>query len=165
MLINMGGTNRNRVVARFLDGRVIRGYALDFNPSCKVFHVRPTNAKGAAEHVAVRVSRLKALFFVKNLTTTSRTGSKMDPAQMKPLPSMRRVVVRFNDSEVLAGATCGYSPDRQGFFLVPLNPTTNNVRVFVVRSSVQAVRILDRDEDLAEVIEELEPDDFAKTCV
>ncbi len=76
---------------------------------------------------------------------------------------MRRIIVCFNDGEVLTGATCGYSPDRQGFVLVPLNPTTNNTRVFVVRNSLQAVRILDRDEDLAEAIGELT--DSAKTCV
>ena len=123
------------------------------------------DATGATERVTVSVSDLKALFFVKNLNTTSRTGSEMAPAQMKTPPSMRRVVVHFKDSGVLAGATCSYSPNCQVFFLVPLNPTTNNMRIFVVRSSVRTVRTLDRDDDLAEVIAELELDVSAKTCV
>ena len=158
MLIDMSGTNRSRVAAKFLDGSVVKGYALDFAPNRSVFHVRPLDPGPRGDRIAIQISQLKALFFVKDLTTTSRTGCAIHPSEAKTPPSMRRVVVEFSDGEVLAGATCGYSPDRQGFFLVPLNPTTNNVRVFVVSSSVKAVRVLELNEDLQQVLSEMETD-------
>ena len=155
MLVDVSGAHRNRITARFADGRVIRGYALDFTPNRDTFHVRPLDATGAHERVTVRVDDLKALFFVKDLSATSHTGRDLDPKEVRVPPSQRRVVVRFGDGEIVAGSTCGYSPDRQGFFLFPLNPTTNNVRVFIVRRWAETIRVLEPAEDLADVLREL----------
>jgi hypothetical protein len=52
------------------------------------------------------------------------------------------VEVTFKDGEVLVGATLGYDPKRQGFFIFPADPKGNNVRVYVVSSFVEKVRYL-----------------------
>jgi len=54
-----------------------------------------------------------------------------------------RLEVTFNDGEVIVGsALLGYNPKRQGFFIFPADPMSNNARVFVVSSAVKSVRQL-----------------------
>jgi len=48
--------------------------------------------------------------------------------------------VTFADGETLAGSTLGYDPNRQGFFVFPVDPTSNNVRVYAVTAAVKGVR-------------------------
>jgi len=46
----------------------------------------------------------------------------------------------FMDDEVIVGRTLTYRPDGHGFFVTPADPLANNIRVFVVASSVRQVR-------------------------
>lgn len=46
----------------------------------------------------------------------------------------------FKDGEVLVGTTLGYDPHRSGFFIFPVDPQGNNLRVFAVVKSVAKVR-------------------------
>ncbi len=55
-------------------------------------------------------------------------------------PTGRKVEVRFTDGETLVGSILGYDSKRQGFFLFPADPKSNNMRVFVISSSVKKVR-------------------------
>jgi hypothetical protein len=43
---------------------------------------------------------------------------------------------------VIVGTTTGYDPKRPGFFLFPIDPTANNVRVYMVASAVRSARFL-----------------------
>ena len=43
-------------------------------------------------------------------------------------------------SRVTDLTTQGYQPDRPGFFVVPVDPKSNNDRCFVVMAAVKAVR-------------------------
>jgi hypothetical protein len=38
----------------------------------------------------------------------------------------RKIVVTFADGEVICGFTTGYSKDKQGFFVIPVDPKSNN---------------------------------------
>src|SRR5437762_8105831 len=58
-----GMTETTRVVARFLDGRMLNGTTQDFFPNRPTFHVLPMDGGSGLE---VRCSQLKALFFVKS---------------------------------------------------------------------------------------------------
>ncbi len=60
----------------------------------------------------------------------------------KPLPG-KKVQVKFTDGEILLGYTQGYDPKRTGFFLLPVDPESNNERIFVVLSSLEHIQILD----------------------
>lgn len=51
-----------------------------------------------------------------------------------------RVAVTFRDGEVLVGTTENLPSSPAGLILVPADPESNNVRVFVVPSAVRSVR-------------------------
>ena len=52
----------------------------------------------------------------------------------------RRIEVTLMDDEVIVGRTLSYRADGNGFFVVPADPLANNIRIFVVSSSVRQVR-------------------------
>jgi len=54
-------------------------------------------------------------------------------------PGLMKVRITFFDGEILAGTTQGYTPEREGFFVVPLERGSNNLRIFVVSSAVKKV--------------------------
>ncbi len=45
----------------------------------------------------------------------------------------------FNDGETVRGISLGYSKERKGFFLVPLDPDSNNERIWVVADAVREI--------------------------
>ena len=55
----------NRIVARFADGRMLKGTTQDFAPPKDTFHV--IGSEGGSRPVKVAVEDLKAVFFVKSL--------------------------------------------------------------------------------------------------
>jgi hypothetical protein len=52
----------------------------------------------------------------------------------------RRIEVTLNDEEIIVGTTLNYRSSGQGFFVTPIDPLANNIRVFVVAQSVRQVR-------------------------
>ena len=50
--------------------------------------------------------------------------------------------MKFRDGEVLVGTTLGYDPKRPGFFFIPADPKTNNLKVFAIAAAVSKVRFL-----------------------
>jgi len=124
------------VVARFADGRVIKGTTQDFAPQKPMFHLYVREDAGA-RGIAVKITALKALFFVKTYDGDSKHVEDLDVASAKG-PG-RKIVVTFADGEVIAGFTTGYSRDKQGFFVIPADPGSNNARVYVVTAAVKKV--------------------------
>ncbi len=132
----------NKVVARFLDGRTIKGTTVDFSPGKPAFHVIEADAPAGSMAVSVQVSQLKAVFFVKDLAG--------DPDRVKgaatidhPLPAMgRRIRVVFKDGEVMNGTTAGYQPGRPGFFVEPLDPDANEERCYVLAEATLEIEML-----------------------
>jgi len=55
----------SKIVARFLDGKIVKGYTQNFFPNRPVFHVLPMDAAGKTDPVKIQVSELKAVFFVR----------------------------------------------------------------------------------------------------
>ncbi len=103
------------------------------------FHIHPEgDARGAA--VKIPLADLKAVFFVKTLEGDKAHVERLDLAGASG--QGRPVRVAFKDGEVIAGFTVGYAPDRPGFFVIPVDPTSNNVRIFVVRAAVAKVEFL-----------------------
>ena len=124
----------NRIVARFADGRLLKGTTQDFAPAKDTFHV--IGSEGGARPVRVAVSDLKAVFFVKSLVGNP---AYIEVKEFGGPVQGRRVQVTFKDGETLVGATQGYQPDRPGFFLTPADPKSNNERIFVVTKAVARV--------------------------
>jgi hypothetical protein len=133
---------QNKIVARFKDGRVLKGYTSDFLPTKPVFHLTSTAAPSESKAVEVRMADLKAIFFVKDLDGRPQPYThrqEFDPAR----PAVgRKIRVVFKDGEVLTGTTQGYDSSRPGFFVIPADSQSNNERCFVVTGSTQQVTFL-----------------------
>ena len=131
----------NRVVARFSDGRMIKGVTTDFVPAKDRFHVSEALAAPGVKPVEVQTKELKALFFVKDLAGNPQQADRKDFDLAHPVVG-RRIRVEFNDGEVLVGTTQGYQPGRPGFFLLPADAGSNIERCYVVSAAAHEIRFL-----------------------
>jgi hypothetical protein len=131
----------NKVVAHFVDGRLLKGFTNDFVPARGRFHVTPAEASQGARPQDVSVTDLKALFFVRDFAGNPAHGerNRFDPS--KP-PGGRKIRVIFADGETMVGTTQGYQPGRQGFFVVPAAPDSNTERCFVLNDATLEVTFL-----------------------
>lgn len=116
-----------RVVVRYADGRVLKGYA-DFDPDQPSLRLVPLSDPNA-EGVEVPVTDLKAVFFVRSFDGDPAHDESKDLYQPRP-PATRKVSVRFQDGEELVGHTRQLDRYRAGLFFTPLDPRSNNLRVF-----------------------------------
>ena len=128
-----------KVVARYRDGRVLRGYTTDFNVTRSQLHL--SSAPCSEDSLIVPLTQLKALFFVRDFSG--------DPAYVEEktfaAPAQgRKLEVTFDDGEVLVGSTLSYRPEGYGFFVHPADKKGNNARVFVASGAVRHVRFLSR---------------------
>jgi hypothetical protein len=131
----------NKVVARFADGRIVKGTTADFSPTKDHFHVIVGSAPAGATPVEVRTSDLKALFFVRDFLGDRLYNDKRDFDASRP-PAGRRIKVTFKDGEVLVGTTTGYQPARPGFFLVPADAKSNIERCYVVVAATRTINFI-----------------------
>ncbi len=138
----------NLVVARYNDGRVLKGTTRDFSANRTMFHIE---VQDSGEVVELRCRQLKALFFVRTLEGDS---SRQDLRGFVDGPQEtshgRKIAVRFRDSEFLCGYTLSWSPDREGFFLFPADTGGNNQRIYVVTAATQEIKAGPAAEALAQ---------------
>jgi len=129
------------VVARFQDGRIIKGTSLDVDPARPTFHIR--SQPGPA--VEVRMSDLKALFFVRSLEGDSARQERrsLDPADARSRGSTL-VSITFADGEVINGLTIRYPPNRPFFFVLPVDPDSNNIRILINQAAIKSMEALSR---------------------
>lgn len=131
-----------KIVVRFADGRILKGYSQDFFPNKSVFHLVRNLAKGSANHKEISVSDLKAIFFVKTFAGNPDYKERKNFVE-GDIAQGRKVEVAFVDGEILQGSVLGYNPKESGFFLFPPDPKSNNHRVFVANSAVKSFRYLE----------------------
>jgi len=128
-----------RVVARYKDGRVIKGTSLDVDPHRTIFHVRP--AQGPA--IEVSLNDLKALFFVRSLDGDAARNDAHELAD-GDVRGRGSMVVRlgFADGESITGLTIAWPPRKQFFFVVPVDSGSNNIRMLINREAVTSMEQL-----------------------
>jgi hypothetical protein len=144
----------NRVVARFNDGKLLKGYTYDFTPLKDTFYLSSRRERKSADLTEVRVDSLKAIFFVKTLEGDPDYEEKTRFDEVKnPTLKGLKIRVRFFDGEVIRGMTQGYSKNRKGFFLFPVDPQSNNDRIYVVANAVEDVKVgsAAEEEEAAEI--------------
>jgi len=127
----------NRVVCRYRDGQMVKGTTRDFLASKTVFHLH-VDGDETKPAVTVSTSDLKAVFFVKTFEGNSQHFEGISFEEAKG--HGKKIFVTFADGELLAGFATGYDLSKPGFFLFPVDAEGNNDRVFVIGSSVKAVR-------------------------
>jgi hypothetical protein len=122
------------VVARYRDGRVLKGQCRGFAPARGYLSVSPAPDASPAAATTVVLRHLKAVFFVHDLVGA--------PADLGPTPAARGrdIIVTFMDGEVASGTTLNYAADSAGFYLSPHDQRGNNLRIFVVNDAVRHVQ-------------------------
>jgi hypothetical protein len=130
-----------KVVARYANGTVIKGFTQDFFPNKDRFHVIPADRR-PGETIEVFMNRLKAVFTVRDFQGDPYYNEQKAFVKGESASGLK-LEVTFSDGEVLVGsALLGYDPKRLGNFLVPADQMSNNTRVFAVSSAVKSVRQL-----------------------
>ena len=128
----------NLIVARYADGRVLKGVTRDFSPNRGILHL---DVLDGALGVELRFRQLKALFFVRSLEGNAARddvrGFVNGPAETQ---HGKKIAVRFRDGEFVCGYTLSWSPDREGFFMFPCDAASNNQRVFVITAATLEVK-------------------------
>jgi Family of unknown function (DUF6982) len=111
--------SHRKVIARYLEGRLVKGYTFDFGPAQPRFHVfAEPSASGVSTRVFLR--DLKPLFFVRDLVGDP---ARHDGTQFPPDDATGgHVEVRFRDGGLMVGTVGGSATDSPGFFLVPADP-------------------------------------------
>ena len=139
--------SETRVVAHFLDGRLLKGTTEDFSPNRPRFHLHPLES---GPPVAIECGDLKALFFVRHLA--GDTEHKRVPGfghLANEARQGKKVAIHFSDGELLHGYALSYTSDRNGFFVVPADPMSNNFRIYVMRSATRKIVVGDQAEGLS----------------
>jgi hypothetical protein len=129
---------KNRVVVRYADGRVAKGFTFDFLPNKESFHL--VDSEDERKVTAIVATDLKAIFFVKSFAGNKEHRSSPPPCWGQV--GGQRLKVTFRDGEVVYGTTTAYTPGRRGFFIVPADETQNNERAYVFADAAASVEIL-----------------------
>jgi len=133
-----------KVVAHLIDHSVIKGTSADVDPKRPLCHVHTP----AREVVEVDLRQVKALFFVKDLAGKPGYEEAQAPAEGdQRLRGSRLVEVAFADGERLGGLMNRYPPLGPFFFMLPVDPQSNNVRILVNRDAVATMRSVDAQAD------------------
>ena len=129
--------NRNKAVVAFLDGRRLKGYIYNFSAQKDSFRLFLEQDPAQREATDVKMKDLKAIFFARDFEGNREyTESQVLISQN----GCRKAEVTFRDGEKLVGTTDAYNPQKVGFFLVPADPRSNNLRVFVITKNATQVR-------------------------
>ena len=126
----------NKIVVHCSDGEIIKGQTGDFAPAKNFFHL---NKVGSGDIQKIDIANLKAVYFVQSLDGDSAFNEKDDVDRSG---FGRKVQVEFNDGEIQIGYTQGYSPNRPGFFVIPCDPDSNNLRIFVITAATKNVQFV-----------------------
>jgi hypothetical protein len=132
------GSAWNKLVVRYLDGTLLKGFCQDFHPTRSFFHMTPSITAGA-ETSMVPMQQLKAVFFVRDF---DGDPNYVEAQTFAERPSGRKIEITFADGEQMVGSTLGYRTDGAGFFVSPADGDGNNLRVFVLPGGVKRVRYL-----------------------
>ena len=131
---------RIKVVVRYTNGKMLKGSAIDFFPNKDRFHVIPMD-KPLDKPIEVMINQLKAVFVVRDFKGVPQYVER-DGFREGESPYGSLLEVTFADGEVLVGSCMSFDLKRQGFFISPADPKSNNLRVFVICSALKRIRQL-----------------------
>ncbi len=126
----------NKIIARFIDGKILKGTTSDLVPNKTLFHLSE-DSTGAMHKIDT--NQLKAIYFVKSFEGNKEYREKTDSERVG---LGKKILVSFKDGETLVGYTQGYSPNRSLFIVFPCDPGSNNEKVFVVTGATDKVAFI-----------------------
>lgn len=123
------------VVVRYRDGSMIKGITEDFAPGVSIFTVVQEEWK----RVPIQgFEGMKAIFFVKTLDGNRLYDEQKDFAIANQFG--RKTLVSFYDKEEMSGFTLTGHTDLPEFFLFPVDPKSNNAKVYIIREAATEIR-------------------------
>jgi hypothetical protein len=130
------------VVVHFKDGRLLKGFTHDFTPIKDAFHLTSEQGKDRGSEYEINCADLKAIFFVKTLEgnkdyVEKKKFEEVDTSGLKGL----KIKAVFFDGEIIRGISLGYSKSSKGFFIIPVDPESNNERIYVITDAVRSVKV------------------------
>ncbi len=125
---------KHKVIAHHLDGTLVRGTTTNFTPKRQTFTIKLDHGSHR-----VKVADLKALFFVKEFM--GRPEYRERKGFFDESTKGSKILVEFLDGEILFGYTSSFSEKGVGFFMVPGDPDSNNIKVFVVYVATTRVKL------------------------
>lgn len=131
----------NRVVVVFLSGRRIRGFVYDVSTERGDFHLYASD--DAAETMAelVQLAECKAIIFVKSFA--GNPDYRENKTELTGRARWGRAYeVVFSDGERMVGMVETYHPKKLGFYIIPPDPRSNSLRIFVITANARSVNPL-----------------------
>lgn len=137
------GDGPHRVVAHFKGGKLLKGSTADFDPFSPTFRLVSEKPEDNSRVYQIRVTDLKALFFVRTLDGDLMYREKKRFREVRSTSHLMgiRIEVHFKDGEVIRGTTMDYNGGLQGFFVSPVDPKSNNEYVYVVANAVREIKL------------------------
>lgn len=138
-----------KVVLRFNSRAILKGKLLDFSPESDNLSFKETSAK---DKISIGIQELKAIFFVKSFK--GKLNYRERKAYTVRNTHNKKIFVKFKDGEFLTGYLEGSVPWEKGFFLssekmklkgffiLPTDKDSNNIKIFIVNSSVKDVTVV-----------------------
>jgi len=127
---------QNKVVVHIVGGKILKGTTANFFPNREVFHLQE---KENGENLEISVSILKAVYFVKAFEGSPEYDERTNMARVG---CGRKIKIYFKDGETQIGYTQGYTPGRSGLFVFPVDPESNNERIYIVAASTSKIEFL-----------------------
>lgn len=142
--------DEEQVVLKFLDGTIIKGYLRDFSEKSDELKLQEPGAMAVR---TVKSDLLKAIFFVKSFEGNRQYNEKKTYGIRKP--HGHRTFIKFVDGEDLVGFLESEMPwdkgfflshhtinNLKGFFLLPADEGSNNIRVFIFVHAVKDLTVV-----------------------
>jgi hypothetical protein len=128
-----------KVVVHFIDDILVKGYVNDFNSNRPSFLLYDgITGSSLNQSILLDMKEIKAVFFVKTFEGNKGYVERKEFIEDDRILG-RRVEVTFIDGEMIRGSTVDYDPLLLGFFLIPVDPNSNNVQIFVVLNAVMKI--------------------------
>jgi hypothetical protein len=128
---------KEQVVLRYLNGDMekclIKPYV-----SCSLKVIQVIKEDGSVRTIPVK--DLKAIFFVKDLEGKDHKEGSWEIEDPEALKIGKRVTVTFKDGEKMKGKILGDWKKGEGFFLYPMEINSNNIKVFIVKTSIVEIK-------------------------
>lgn len=142
----MSESESQKVILRFVNGKMLKGFITDLKLSQDILFIQDESNN----QLKVRLKELKAIFFVRRFEG-DRTYHEKKAFGEAP-PGTKSVFVKFKDGENMMGHIVGEVPWERGFFkdsmkekgfyILPADEGSNNIKTFVVTSAVTDVAMI-----------------------
>jgi len=122
----------SKIILKLQNGEEKTGEVMLFNINQPTFQMQTDQGDGTKETLTIRMETVKAVLFLKK-DEGGGTRLRTETIEQSTYAGTMafRLIVEFQDGEVISGSTLKYNPNDKGFFLVPINPADVSERIYV----------------------------------